>query len=732
MNRINNKKLISVMAIVMMVLMISPLASFAAAYKTYTYSIDGFASMSPDAYTPEIEIGSAYMGLVSTEMVEDATTGKASATQVGTALDDPRDLFVDKNMNVYIADGANSRIIVLSEYYKLKFTIDQFVNDQGVPDKLNGPSGVYVTDDEIYVADTENNRIVVFDLEGNFTYIIPEPKSDVFPENSIYKPVALAVDTTGSIYVVSSTTYMGVIALNSDGSFRGFIGAQKVTYDILDIIWRRFQTDQQRALSTQYVSTEYNNITIDEKGFVYVTTSSIKEGNQQGAIRSKNADYSPVKKLNSSGADIMKRNGFFGPGGEVDVRNFAFDSNAATGPSKIIDVALGPEGTWSIIDEKRSRVYTYDSDGKMLFIFGDTGMQLGNISSIEAVAYQGDKLLVLDKTRDSFTVYNRTEYGDILINALHNNNARRYDLSVDDWQSILQRNSNFDAAYIGIGKARYREGKWQEAMSMYKFAYDTENYNNAFKMYRKDWVSANIIWIPIIAIIIIVALYYFFKFAGKVNEKTAVSTSKRTFGQEILYAFHLILHPFDGFWDLKHEKRGSVRGALFWIAMGILTFTYQAVGRSYQYNPRGSYISIVVQITSLVVPLMLWVLANWCLTTLFDGEGSFKDIFIAASYSLTPIPLLIIPSTIITHFLTSGESGIVNLLISIAYIWVGLLIFFGMMVTHDYSLAKNILTSLGTIVGMGVIMFILLLFTGLLSKMIGFISSIYTEISYRL
>ena len=123
---------------------------------------------------------------------------------------------------------------------------------------------------------------------------------------------------------------------------------------------------------------------------------------------------------------------------------------------------------------------------------------------------------------------------------------------------------------------------------------------------------------------------------------------------------------------------------------------------------------------------------HWCLTTLFDGEGSFKDIFIAASYALTPIPLLIIPSTIITHFLTSGESGIVNLLISIAYIWVGLLIFFGMMVTHDYSLAKNILTSLGTIVGMGVIMFILLLFTGLLSKMVGFISSIYTEITYRL
>jgi len=729
--KFTSKKLFSVLAVIMLVLMVSPLAANAAAYSTYTYSVDGFSSKSPDAYTPEIEINSSYMGLVTTEMLPDAT-GKLVSTQVGVAIDDPRDLVVDDKLNVYIADGANNRIVVLNQYYKMQFTISEFVNDQGIPDKLNTPSGVFVTEENIFVADTENNRIVVFDREGVFSYIIPEPKSDVFPENSIYKPVALAVDTTGGIYVISSTTYMGVIALNSDGSFRGFIGAQKVTYDIMDIIWRRFQTAEQRALTTQYVSTEYNNITIDSKGFVYVTTSSIAETNQQAAITSKSADYSPVKKLNSSGNDIMKRNGFFGPGGEVDVQNMAFDANAATGPSKIIDVALGPEDTWSIIDEKRSRIYTYDSDGKMLFIFGDTGMQLGNISSIEAIAYQGDKLLVLDKTRDSFTVYNRTEYGDILINALHNNNARRYDLAVEDWQLILQRNSNFDAAYVGIGKALYREGKWQEAMDMYKFAYDTENYSNAFKMWRKDWVSENIILIPIFVIVVVLVIFFFTKFAGKVNAKAAVTPGKRTFVQEILFAFHLIFHPFDGFWDLKHERRGSVRGAFFYIALAIVAFTYQAVGRSYQFNPRGSYVTIVVQVTSLVVPLMLWVIANWCLTTLFDGEGSFKDIFIACGYSLTPIPLFIIPATIATHCLASGEAGLVNLLVALTWVWVGMLIFFGMMVTHDYSLAKNILTSLGTIVGMAFIMFIMLLFTGLLSKMVGFVSSIYTEISYRL
>ena len=547
----------------------------------------------PRTYTPEIEIIRLYGRHRSWLIRRQARNAPP--------IDDPRDLFVDQNKNVYIADGANSRIVVLNEYYKYKFAIKEFNNDQGVPDSLNTPSGVYVTTDEIFVCDTENNRLVVFDLEGEFKRIIHEPKSDVMPANSIYKPVACAVDSTGRIYVISSTTYMGVISLNADGSFVGFIGAQKVTASWWQIIWRQFQTEEQRALSVQNVSTEFNNITIDHKGFIYVTTSSIEEWQQQSAIRSKSGDYAPVKKLNSSGADIMHRNGFFAPNGEVSVRGIAYDTNTPTGASKIIDVAIGPENTWSIIDEKRSRVYTYDGDGKMLFTFGDTGMQLGNISSIEAVAYQGDKLLLLDKTRDSFTVYNRTEYGDILINALRNNNDRKYDKAVDDWQAILQRNSNFDAAYVGIGKALYRAGDWEGAMKYYKFAYETENYSAAFKMWRKDVVS-KIIWlIPILVVIGAILISQFFKFAGRVNRRVAVSTERRTFWQEVLYGFHVIFHPFDGFWDLKHERRGSVRAAFFWLAVTILTFTYQAIGKSYLFNPHGGYASIFIQTTGLLV-----------------------------------------------------------------------------------------------------------------------------------
>ena len=141
--------------------------------------------------------------------------------------------------------------------------------------------------------------------------------------------------------------------------------------------------------------------------------------------------------------------------------------------------------------------------------------------------------------------------------------------------------------------------------------------------------------------------------------------------------------------------------------------------------------SILVAFLAIAVPLLLWCVSNWCLTTLFDGEGSFKDIYIAAGYSLAPLPLFVIISTILTNVMAVTEGSIVTLLVSIGYIWVGILLFFGMLVTHDYTLKKNFVTTLGTILAMVVIMFIAILFSSLVAKMVTFIISIFTEIGNR-
>lgn len=731
------KKLATLLTLTMALLMLmGSFPIFGAAYTSYTYSIDGAPVDSPDAYTPDREVD-------------------YEAMKLPQNLIDPADMIVDDEGNVYIVDTGANCIYMLDKYYQFVCSFGaSFINDQGVPDGLNAPGGMFVTsaiDEEktyIYVADTENARVVVFSRKRDengayindengmpvieFDRIVQKPDSDIMAAGTVYKPVAISVDKTGNMYVVSSTTYEGIIVMSHEGTFKSYLGAQKVSIDAATLLWQSFMSAEERAQTQTYVPTEYNNITIDKEGFVYVTSSSIDESAQHSAITGKTSDYSPVKKLNSSGDDVMVRGGFFGPGGEVNVIWSSNDETDIIGSSEIIDVALGEEGTWSIMDRKRSKVYTYDSYGRLLHVFGDKGEMLGNIKMAEAIAYQGSKLLILDKEALSITVYERTEYGDILINALKNDNERNYAEAEHDWEEILKRNGNFDAAYVGIGMARYRRGDWEGAMEYFKYAYDTENYSNAFQEYRKEWVSKYILIIPVVVIAFVLGLSKLFGWAKKVNKAGILKKGKRKMHEEVLYAFHLFGHPFDGFWDLKHEKRGSVRGATFWLVMAVASFTYQSVGQAYLFNPTGATSSVVVQAVSILMPVFLWVAANWCLTTLMDGEGSFKDIYIAIGYSLAPLPFFVIPSVICTHFFSLNEAGLVSLFVSFAWIWVALLVICGMMVTHGYSLFKNFLTCIMTIVGMAFLMFIGLLFTGLIQKIVGFISSIVTELSYRM
>ncbi len=711
------KRITSVLLIILSLVMISSVmtvgAGASSAYQTYTYDINGEALYSPDAYSADQVLGYEALGMTKN-------------------FDNPNDLITDADGKVYIADTGNNRVLCYSRYYALEFEISSFINEQGNPDSLLSPHGVFVTDESIWVCDTEKNRLVEFDKKGEFKRILDPPESQLFEEGDVYKPIAMAIDQYGRIYVVSSTTYQGVIVMDSEGVFVGFIGAQAVTISAWEILWRRFRTDEQKESGFDYVSTEYNNICLSDDGFVYVTTSSIANESVESAIRGKSKDgkYMPVKLLNPAGDEIMRRNGFWPPAGEID---FSTSSKATySGVSKITDVAQGPEKTWTIIDSNRQKLYTYDFNGNLLFAFGDKGSMLGSISSIEAVTYQGDTMLVLDKS-SGIIVYKRTEYGDLLAEAIAAENSLDYDYAIACWEKVLQRNANFDAAYVGIGNALYRNGEYTEALEYFETAYETTSWSESYKQVRKEFMSDWFLLIVVLIIAVIVGVVLFLGWAAKVNRRVATDgRAKKTFWQELLFGFHLIFHPFDGFYDLKHEKRGSVRASVVFILLAIITFFHQSIGQGYSLNPTRGSSTIFVQILAVLVPLFLFVIANWCLTTLFEGEGSFKDIFIASSYSLLPIPLLIIPATICSNWVTNSEKQIITFIGTLAFVWVFILLFFGVMVTHDYGIFKNLLTILGTIVAMACIVFVVLLFSMLLTKLVSLVTNVITEIQYRL
>lgn len=726
-------KIVKVLLLLLVTVMIfgTVAASGYEAYETYTYSIDGEPLRSPTAYSPADTYDSYATGLMA---------------MTGTPLTDASDLIADEDGNLYVADSKNNRIVVYNKYYKVIGIIDTYEDEYGNKQAFNAPKGIFVSkrdttvdvsvdpDQEarIYVCDTVNERIVVFRLDFTYERTVEAPTTPLL-EAGDFRPIACAVDKYGRIFVISETCYQGVIVLSGEGDFTGFIGAQKVSYSILDQIWRQFQTDEQKAATKKNLSVSYNNVTVDEDGFVYVTNNQIDKAKQYAALTSKSADYSPVKKLNSTGVEIMKRNGFFDPGGEV------VDSFNQTKVSSIVDITLGPEGSWTILDDSRSRLYTYDAEGNLLFAFGDKGTQLGNGEKFVAVTYQVVdgvyRLVALDNTSMGgykITVYSPTEYCDTIIAALKNQNDHNYDASIDYWQDVLTANNNFDLAYIGIGKALYSQGDYDQAYLMLKRAYETNYASKAYAEIRKDVVENWVIGIVLLAVALIWGFVRFLGYAGRVNKAATLKVGKKTYWEELLFAFHLVFHPFDGFWDLKHEKRGSVAAATTYIALTVLAFFYNSIGQGYLFNPRGTYSTIFMTILSILVPAILFIVGNWCLTTLFEGEGSFKDIYIATGYALAPLPLFVTISTILSNFMTTSEGSMVSLLISIGFIWSMLLLFFGTLVTHDYSLGKNVVTILGTIVAMAVIMFVAILFSSLVVKMVQFVISIFAEIGNRM
>jgi len=719
---------IIIVALVLVMLFGTVYSSAYEPYDTYTYSIDGKMMKSPAAYSADDVYDTIDMEI-----------SKLDPQNPG--LKDASDLVADSKGNLYIADKGNNRIVVLDKYYKARAILSSYVDENGRVQTLNAPQGVYVTDENktangesyIYVCDTANLRIVIFDRSYNYVRTINKPDSPILTAEA-FKPCAIAVDIYGRIFITSTASHEGVIVLSSEGDFTGFIGAQKVTYSLIEMIWRRFQTKEQREGNVKNIAIPYNNITVDDLGFVYVTSNTTDPAELQEqikALEAKTPGHSPIKKLNSAGDEIMKRNGFFDPGGEVDVMK-------PDEVSQIVDVAIGPEGSWTILDQKRSRLFTYDDNGNLLFAFGDMGDQMGNGEKFVAITYHVVDgiyyLAALDNSGAGFriTVYSPTPYCDTIINALRNQNNHNYSASIEYWQDVLTRNNNFDLAYIGIGKALLNQGKYEEAKEMLSKAYEIESYSVAFNATRKEIISKSLFWLVLAAIALIYLVFKFLGYAKKKNKAVSLKVGRKTYWEELIFPFHLVFHPFDGFWDLKHEKRGSLRGAITIIALTVVAFFYQAIGRGYTFNPRGDYSTIVLQLLAVLVPVILWCVSNWCLTTLFDGEGSFKDIVIATGYSLAPLPIFVIISTILTNVLTSTEGSMVNMLVTIGYVWVGILLFFGMLVTHDYSLNKNFITTLGTIVAMAVIMFIIILFFSLVAKMVTFIFAMISEIGNRL
>ena len=202
--------------------------------------------------------------------------------------------------------------------------------------------------------------------------------------------------------------------------------------------------------------------------------------------------------------------------------------------------------------------------------------------------------------------------------------------------------------------------------------------------------------------------------------------------ESLKYSLYVLTHPFDGFWDLIHEKRGSMAAAHTLLILTFLTNLWSMRFTNFMFNDvRWERINIWQQVLGILAPLLIYCLANWCLTTLFDGKGRLRDIYMGMCYSLTPYILLVNPVTIISNFVTDEEGAFLAYFQGLALIWAFVWILISVMQIHDYSLFKAIMAIAFSIVGMMIIVFLIMLFFSLVSDAVAFFISIGKEILFR-
>lgn len=610
-----------------------------------------------------------------------------------------QDMKISQSGFIYVADTGNGRVLVGTKS-------GEFIRSFG-EDVLQKPTGLFISHDNlVYVADENKMKVFVFTETGELVNEFGRPEGILFGETANFVPQKVAVDQRDNVYIISRGNANGIIQINANtGQFLGYYAPNATAVSPLTAFRKLIFTEEQLDKMLDVVPSTSTNINIDDKGLVY----NVSQGERVQALR----------KLNVAGRNIL----------DTRVQD---DFPVSVEIGSLENIFVGAEDGF---------IYEYTSEGNLLFVFGgqDDGRQrVGLFRRLSALAVdEQDQLYALDSDRNQIQMFRPTEFADLVHEALYLYQNGDYEASKGPWEEVIRLNGLFDFAYQGLGEALYKEEQYDGALTAFRQAKYITGYSNAFWEVRNLWMREHIMSL----ILVIVVLVMLFKIYGYFERKTHTVKNftegltkkyRLKFFQDIAFIRHMIKHPLDTLYSIQYENKGSVLAATFWLVILYIMYIVDRyfTGFIFRNVVDGDY-SLGMDTALFFGLFALVVGSNYLITTINDGEGKFKHVFIGFIYSFMPYFLFKPWTILISNVLTLNEQYLLSLANTLIYLWVGVLIFIMIKEINDYTIRETIKIIFITIFMMIITLLSLFIIYILVVQMVQFIVSVFNEGVYR-
>lgn len=678
-------KKILISLILILTLLIAPTSKAKAnngiPYSTFTYSTtQGKIVPTQDAYMP-LSVTSNFGGL---------------------ELNQPEDITVDSNDNIFIADSKNGRVLKYSlEDEEVTIIGDGF---------LSNPQGVHVgKDGSLYVTDYDHKKAYKYEyLRLSNTYVkavtYERPVDSVyFSPTDTFEPTKILTDNGNNVYILLAGSINGLAEYKNNGEFFGFFGANRIPNTWDNIVKSLLFDEQQRREWFKMIPKPLYNTAIDKDGLILTITRG-----QRGYLK-------------------------------LNIANFIY-SQSNWGFDNLVDLSVGPNNTIITINSE-GYITEYTQEGQTLFIFSGpdkSSNTKGLFNAPTSIAVDSkNNIYALDKANSTLQVLVPTGFADLVHSALQLYQEGKYEDSLGPWQEVLKMNALFDLANKGIGDAHFAKGEYEDAMLYYALSRNQQGYSNAFWEVRNTLLLASATWlIYIFAALLILAIInkYLPVFAYiKAPFKKAHNYLKRfKLYNELLFGFHVLRNPNDGYYGIKRESKTSNLSATIYLLTFYSMYLLFIYTTSFLFNDRiVAEINILQQTITIFIPFFLWVIANYLVCSIRDGEGKLSDVYQSSAYALLPMIIALPILAWMSHGLTLNEAFIYSFLFNVSIGITAIYLVVMVKEVHFYEMRTTISNIFITIFTALMILVMVAIVYILLSEIIQVFLDIYREVTSR-